>query len=278
MNPFFSVIIPTYHRNDALARALDCLAAQDHRDFEVIVSDDGRASTAQELIQTRYPTVQWVQGPQRGPAANRNCGAQRAKGTWLVFTDDDCLPDPQWLSAFAQAVRQYPAFKVFEGRTYADRPRQSLDEEAPINEQGGYLWSCNFAVRQDFFRALGGFDERYPFAFEDVDFRERILLQGEQFKFIPQAAVCHHWRTSDPAKHSRQHFEAVMLFRQLHPHLQQKSSPYSYFFATARSFIKVTLPGVWQYRGRGLKTALLGHMYSLNTAWILLIRSQFKSL
>lgn len=58
-------------------------------------------------------------------------------GEWLVFTDDDCLPDPQWLLAYYDGIKKDPKCKVFEGRTYVDRPRQSLAEIAPANDTGG---------------------------------------------------------------------------------------------------------------------------------------------
>ncbi|MFM6530798.1 MAG: glycosyltransferase family 2 protein, partial [Dolichospermum sp.] len=66
--------------------------------------DDGYQSTAQEMIEQNYPWVKWVAGPGKGPAANRNNGAKYATGEWLAFTDDDCLPDPQWLASYGEAI------------------------------------------------------------------------------------------------------------------------------------------------------------------------------
>ena len=175
----FSVIIPTYHRNDLLAKCLDCLApgvqTLGSEQYEVIVTDDGSNTTAEQMIRAEYPWVQWIPGPRKGPAANRNNGAKYAQGEWLVFTDDDCLPDPQWLAAYAEAIAANPSCLVFEGRVYVDRPRQTLAEKSPVNETGGYLWSCNFTIQNQTFRSLGGFEERFPYAaMEDVDFRFRL--------------------------------------------------------------------------------------------------------
>ena len=90
-----SVIIPTCHRNASLAKCLDCLAPGTQtlppEQYEVIVTDDGSRSTAQQMVQENYPWVLWIAGPCRGPAANRNNGAEAAQGQWLAFTDDDCL-------------------------------------------------------------------------------------------------------------------------------------------------------------------------------------------
>ncbi|MFM6609030.1 MAG: glycosyltransferase family 2 protein, partial [Dolichospermum sp.] len=62
--PLFSVIIPTYHRNDLLAKCLDWLThgvqTLPADKYEVIVSDDGYQSTAQEMIEQNYPWVKWV--------------------------------------------------------------------------------------------------------------------------------------------------------------------------------------------------------------------------
>lgn len=93
-----SVIIPTCDRNEQLAKCLDCLApgvqTLPAEQYEVIVTDDGSDLTAEQMILERYLWARWVAGPRIGPAANRNNGVQYARGEWLAFTDDDCLPDP----------------------------------------------------------------------------------------------------------------------------------------------------------------------------------------
>ena len=59
---------------------------------EVIVSDDSKQCIAKELIQEKYSWVKWIEGPKKGPAANRNNGAKYATGDWFIFIDDDCEP------------------------------------------------------------------------------------------------------------------------------------------------------------------------------------------
>ncbi|MHC5729635.1 MAG: glycosyltransferase family 2 protein, partial [Nostoc sp.] len=70
-NHLFSVIIPTYHRNDLLAKCLDCLApgvqTLSAEQYEVIVTDDGSQTTAEEMIRQQYPWAKWVAGPRKGP-------------------------------------------------------------------------------------------------------------------------------------------------------------------------------------------------------------------
>ena len=61
----FSVIIPTYHRNSDLANCLVRLAPGAQTlaaaDYEVIVSDDGRASTAEAMVRERFAWARWTQ-------------------------------------------------------------------------------------------------------------------------------------------------------------------------------------------------------------------------
>jgi GT2 family glycosyltransferase len=189
-----SIIIPTFHRNDLLARCLDCLAPSvqtlSAEAYEVIVTDDGYQSTAEQMIRDHYPWVRWLAGPRQGPAANRNHGARQAQAEWLVFTDDDCLPAPNWLAEFVAAI--VPEVQVYEGKTICEAGRCSPLEEAPVNPSGGWLWSCNMMVRRQLFVDLGGFDQSFPYAFmEDTEFRERLRKRGIPFQFVATAVVDH---------------------------------------------------------------------------------------
>lgn len=189
-----SVIIPTCARPALLRRVLDCLApgAQSFpaSQYEVVVSDDAQPSTLGESLVGAYPWARVIQGPARGPAANRNAGARAAHHPWLAFTDDDTEPRRDWLEAFAVAVR--PGVDVYEGRTTCDGGFLSPLNHAPVNETGGRLWSCNFMVSAARFAAVGGFDEGFPFPhMEDQDLRVRLDASGAGRVFVPGAVVNH---------------------------------------------------------------------------------------
>ncbi len=229
--PFFSVVIPTFQRNDLLANCLRCLSSGQQRDmhlvgaesepsiggsaacagaqdsvscsvsasYEVVVADDGRQTTAYAMLERDFPWVRWVRGPGTGPAANRNAGARVARGSWLAFTDDDCLPQAGWLAAYHAAILANGECKVFEGKTSPDRPRKTLREHAPINEHGGLLWSCNFTIQRSLFAVLGGFDCQFRVCMEDNDFAVRIRNAGLKFPFTSEALVLHPWRLRSAA-------------------------------------------------------------------------------
>jgi GT2 family glycosyltransferase len=182
----FSIIIPTCNRpgplRECLRRVLDQSAGQ-----EVIVTDDG--------VHSPVPAgVHHLQGPRRGPAANRNHGARHAAGEWLIFLDDDCLPEPGWLDAYAAAANEGP--DVMEGRTECPAPDAFAFDEIVENLAGGAYWSCNLAIRRDVFERLGGFDEDFTEAYgEDIELAWR--MRSLRRSFIAGARVTHPVRRMD---------------------------------------------------------------------------------
>jgi GT2 family glycosyltransferase len=216
-----SVVVPTRHRNGQLATCLERLspAAQSLGAdlYEVIVTDDGEASTAEALVAARFPWAQWTAGPRRGPAANRNHGASLARGQWLAFTDDDCLPSPGWLAAYAAEVARGGA-TVLEGRTTCAAGIHSILDEAPINTTGGNLWSCNMMIARPAFQAVGVFDERFPHAaVEDMEFHSRVKRAALPTRFVPEAVVDHPPRPRRRGVAAGQVWEGRMLLAAIEP-------------------------------------------------------------
>lgn len=189
---FLSVIIPTRHRNDLLGLCLQRLApgAQSFSfdSYEVIVCDDGTVETAEELVKRQFPWARWVRGPKLGPAANRNCGAREARGEWLVFTDDDCLPGPMWLASFSEEMNGYS--QALEGAIHPEGDMNQDLAECPVNLRGGCFWSGNIAVATTLFQEIGGFDPKYRCREEDLDLKLRLEARMK-IVFVPAAAVTH---------------------------------------------------------------------------------------
>jgi GT2 family glycosyltransferase len=220
--PLVSIIVPTCHRNQDLTLCLEALrpdlqtpAASANPSpidtttdrtsgssslppfyYEVIVTDDGSRSTAEELVREKFPWARWIPGPRRGPAANRNSGARNANSEWVFFLDDDCIPAPGWVQACGAAIYNFPECSVFEGRTIGGpNPRTRSDHESPLNLQGGLLWSCNFGIKRKLFLDLNGFDENFPVpAMEDMDLQFRLKQVGHTSNFVVDACAQHPWR------------------------------------------------------------------------------------
>ena len=198
----FSVIVPTYRRRDRLHAALGAFDRLDwpNERWELIVVDDGSPPGTEPVFEQR-PNRRLIRQEWRGPAAARNRGAEDARGRFLAFTDDDCEPEPGWLSAWAEGFERTPS-ALLGGRTHnalPDNPYSTASEQLLgyiylyYNHQRPLFFaSNNIALPTKEFRALGGFDTRFPRAAgEDRDFCRRWKSAGRELCEIPNAVVRH---------------------------------------------------------------------------------------
>lgn len=246
-----TVVIPTYHRPEQLRQCLESiereLRGMSAATIDVVVSDDSRNARSRELVAAQFPWVRYVEGPRRGPAANRNCGARQARSPWLIFTDDDCIAEPGWLAAYLRAFERFHGAELFEGRTRADRARISNTEESPVNECGGYLWSCNMGISVALYRRMNGFCESFPHpALEDVDLRLRLERDGRRAIFLPDATVCHPFRPSRGLDFVRQHNASYVHLLERHPELRQALT-WQGIAADAARLLVAAARNAWRY-------------------------------
>ena len=218
-HPFFSVIVPTYNRPGQLGACLRALARLQYaRDrFEVFVVDDGSKSSPESIVTSfrdRLDVALLLQ-THAGPAAARNRGAARARGRFLAFTDDDCMPAPHWLGAMAARFEK-DSDRLIGGRTLniiSDNP-YSIASQAVVDvvyayyntnpDEAQFFASNNLACSSDRFRQLGGFDPTFRTS-EDREFCDRWLHNHHHMTYAPEAIVYHAHNLTLPA-FWRQHF------------------------------------------------------------------------
>lgn len=265
-----SVIIPTCNRNDYLAKCLECLEPKVQTlaksDYEVIVSDDGKQHQAEKFVKENFDWVKWIAGPQKGPAANRNNGAKSANGDWLVFIDDDCMPDKALLETYETAIRSNKKIFVFEGCIKADRAQQSLAEECPVNETGNYLWSCNFMISKNIFLDdLNGFDENFPYAaMEDVELDYRLSKSNIEKVFLKEAFVIHPWRLQkNMARITLNRFKSTLYFLNKHPEKKKEINSRYYLVAFYNSLFKDTFKNAFKFQFRGFSKKIIYDLLQL---------------
>ncbi|MFL9844953.1 glycosyltransferase family 2 protein [Flavobacterium rhizosphaerae] len=249
-----SIIIPTYKRLEMLKCCLDCLSYSVQGlakgIYEIIVSDDSPDDTTKVMLENFYPEVQYNKGPKKGPAANRNSGAAFSQNEWIMFIDDDCIPDKNLVKNYIKAIEKNLDVKAFEGAIKADRPQRHFLEESPINLNGGHMWSCNILIQRDFFLSINGFDEDFPFAaMEDVDLHTRILKLKEKVIFVKDAIVIHPWRMQhDIAKMLKKRAVSREFFYKKHPELPLPDTSIKAYLSFYASTI---LKNFIAFRGRG---------------------------
>jgi GT2 family glycosyltransferase len=240
--PSVAIVIPTRNRIDFLKRLLSRLGpyVSTHPECSVTVSDDGDAQETREALRGELSFAKVIQGPRVGIPANRNCGAAHSTGDLLVFLDDDCMPALDLLAIYQEAAMKNPGIGVFEGRITAEGKVSSFADGAPSNETGGYLWSCNFAVRREVFNRIHGFDDRFCFAMEDNDFHFRVKNHAS-ILFLPDARVWHGIERRRGWKMIKHHTLCVLLFFHIHGPKAAGQSPI-YFLRMAGQNLLLTIP------------------------------------
>jgi GT2 family glycosyltransferase len=111
----FSVVIPTYNRLPLLQRTLASVDAQLHRDFEILVVDDGSTDGTRDWL-ARQGALRVLEQGNRGPGAARNLGAREARGDYVAFLDSDDLWFPWTLRMFADAIAKHHEPNVLGGQ------------------------------------------------------------------------------------------------------------------------------------------------------------------
>src|SRR5207247_5323291 len=110
--PRVSVVIPVFDAGDQLARALESVARQTYRDFEVVVVDDGstdRRTLAILEAAAREPGVTVHRTENGGPARARNVAIERARGAYVLPLDADDYLAPAFLERTASLLDADPA-------------------------------------------------------------------------------------------------------------------------------------------------------------------------
>jgi GT2 family glycosyltransferase len=202
-----SVVVPTCGRADLLNRCLAALTAQTLRgaDVEILVVDDAPSPATRDVVaqwtarmSARGLDVIYVanHGP-HGPAAARNRGWHAARSDIIAFTDDDTVPDANWLRNGLLAFG--PEAAALRGRVTMPVPDTPTDYERDASHlETAEFVTANCFCRKEVLKALGGFDEQFRLAWrEDSDFHFRLLAHGCRIGHAPQALVVHPVR---PAK------------------------------------------------------------------------------
>ncbi|MGB0010901.1 MAG: glycosyltransferase, partial [Candidatus Sulfotelmatobacter sp.] len=196
-----SIIIPTFNGACRIANCLDALLQQAAaHNAEILVVNDGSTDNTAEIVQ-RYSGVRLITQANAGPAAARNRGASEARGAILVFTDDDCVPMPDWLEAMLQPfgdsdivgakgvyrTHQKSLVARFVQIDYEDRYRLMA-----AHDSIDFVDTYSAAFRRDRFLEMTGYDTSFPLACaEDIELSYRMSARGWKMKFVPNAIVYH---------------------------------------------------------------------------------------
>jgi glycosyltransferase involved in cell wall biosynthesis len=219
-----SVILPTYNRALFLTEAFASIADQQHRNWELIVVDDGSTDETSEVLDRLVPDcpgpVRVVRQPNAGAYAARNTGLDQATGDAVAFFDSDDLWLPHHLERCAQALVRHPEVDWVFGacrmvemdsdrelapttfyvngrprpflslRTLADGELRVIDDQRATSmqiEHGLYCGLQNSVVRRSVFEHRRFWSDYL--VVEDEMFTIRLLAAGGRFAYFDNPHV-----------------------------------------------------------------------------------------
>ena len=224
----FSIIIATCDRPDRLARALDAVGKSVRAlggEHHLFVVDNGEQRPARETVsafsrRAGFP-VHALQSEPRNKSAALNAGIRTADTEWLAFTDDDCLPKPDWLKRAGEYLKMFDG-NVFGGKVEAGDvgpflprwlrkgksgrlPRgpaivdyDPMPGSGVLDDKMRVPLGANVFVEKEVFGRHGGYDVelwrrcgRAALGSEDAEFGMRLRAAGERIGYCSDARVVH---------------------------------------------------------------------------------------
>ena len=207
-----TVGIATLDRPTGLARCVDALLSGDTLPAEIIIVDQSANDATQAVVEQRKGndlSIIYIHQKRCGLSVSRNAVIARASYPIIAVTDDDCVPDTGWVRAIdraftssnnvadAVAGRVLPlgpdTHGLYEVSSRHNRRRcEFTGKTMPWIVGTG----ANFAVKREWFRRIGNFDERLGVgspgkAGEDADVIYRLLRAGAHVLYEPDVVIYH---------------------------------------------------------------------------------------
>jgi len=205
--PAISVVICAYNGEEWIEECLDGCSAIDYPNFEVILVDDGSSDHTLALAESKakkYGFKVLAQAANGGLSAARNRGMEAASGEIIAYLDQDAYPDEHWLRYLAITFLSTQAAVVGGPNInpLCAGPLSDCVDQAPGNSQivmrdaesADHIPGCNLAVRKAFMKSIGGFDLRYRYGGDDVNFCWKVIKSGGRLAVSPGAMIWHYRR------------------------------------------------------------------------------------
>jgi len=215
-DPRVSIIILNYNGEPHLDACLGSLEAMTfpRSEVEILVADNASTDRSCTIVREGYPFATVLEhGENLGFSAGNNRAAERARGTYVAFLNNDTRVEPGWLEPLVEAldanadvvcagskVLSFDGSRVlyaggeinFAGfgfqRGLGDA-RESHGSAAPAETL--FATGCALLARRDAYLRTGGFDDDYFAYYEDVDLGWRWWVLGERVLYVPASVVYH---------------------------------------------------------------------------------------
>src|SRR6476659_293631 len=210
-----SIIIPVFNQLEYTHACLASLqVVEEQTRFEIIIVDDCSTDRTAEVL-PEVDGITYLRNERNsGFVASCNRGAQKARGKYLVFLNNDTLVKPGWLTTLLDTFKEerragivgskllYPDGRLQEagGIIWQDASGWNYGKfDDPENPEYNYLREVDYCsgaalmVPKALFESVGGFDSRYaPGYYEDTDLAFKLRRAGYKVLYQPLSEVIHH--------------------------------------------------------------------------------------
>lgn len=172
MNPFFSVVIPTYNRRNLLFRAFESVLSQTYKNFEVLIIDDGSTDDTAEFVRPLLcQNVRYFYQENRGISSARNSGIRNSLGDWIAFLDSDDEWAAHKLALQAEFILKNKNIKIVHSNEIWIRNSKRVNQKNTYKKSGGNIFKdclclcligpSTVVIKKELLEEYNNFDERF---------------------------------------------------------------------------------------------------------------------
>ncbi|MDH7476125.1 MAG: glycosyltransferase [Microgenomates group bacterium] len=199
MKPYLSIIIPTLNEEKFIPNLLNSLKKQRAKNFEVVVVDGKSDDQTKNRVldYKKSLPLKFFQVEKRNVSYQRNYGAKKARGEYLVFLDADSKINVFFTYSLEKIIKKKKGL-IFIPYIVPDESNSEtklifnfinflLEIAISIGNKGISSGGCIF-FEKNFFEKIGGFDDRL-FISEDHELVDRALKWGVRAKFLKEIKI-----------------------------------------------------------------------------------------
>lgn len=183
MNPFFSVIIPVFNRENEICNAIDSVLEQTFKDFELIVVDDGSTDKTPGIKEKYKSKIIYIRQENSGVSSARNSGIKRACGQYIALLDSDDTWQKTKLHDQYKYIKENPGVKIHQSEEIWIRNGKRVNPKNKHKKREGDIFNQSLelclispsavVLHRSLFDKYGLFDEKMIVC-EDYDLWLRI--------------------------------------------------------------------------------------------------------
>ncbi len=222
--PLVSIIIPTKNSAETINICLKSIRDQTYSQIEIIVVDNYSQDGTREIAD-QYAKV-YRKGPER--SVQRNFGAEKAGGRYLLFIDSDMELTSQVVEECIKEIQKRKEIKglvipeISVGEGFWARCK-ALERSCYIGDE--IMEAARF-FEKEIFKEMKGYDERIAGGGEEYDLPQRIKEAGYKITRIPSHIIHHegHLTLWDSIKKKFYYAQTIDFYRRKHPDLFAKQA------------------------------------------------------